>query len=128
MIKKLEEIKGRFEEIGQLLVQPDLVKDQKKFTQLSKEYRDLEKVVVKYKAYQDILKGVKFAKEVLEKEKDQELREMAKLELDELVPKREAIEEDLKMQLMPRDPNDSKNAVLEIRAGTGGDEAAIFAG
>lgn len=128
MIKKLEEIKGRFEEIGQLLMQPDLMKDQKKFMQLSKEYRDLEKLVIKYKTYQSVLTDLKHAKEVLEKEKDQELRELAKMELEELTPKKEAIEEDLKMQLMPKDPNDSKNAVLEIRAGTGGDEAAIFAG
>ncbi|HNP06195.1 MAG TPA: peptide chain release factor 1 [Cyclobacteriaceae bacterium] len=128
MIRKLEEIKGRFEEIGQLLMQPDLMKDQKKFIQLSKEYRDLEKLVVKYKTYQKVLNDLKHAKEVLEKEKDQDLRELAKMELEDLAPKKEAIEEDLKLQLMPKDPNDYKNAVLEIRAGTGGDEAAIFAG
>ncbi len=128
MVRKLEEIKHRFDEIGQLLMQPDLVKDQKKFTQLSKEYRDLEKVVLKYKKYQAILGDLKHAKEVLEKEKDSELRELAKMELEELAPKRESIEAELKAQLMPKDPNDSKNAVLEIRAGTGGDEAAIFAG
>ncbi|HRK54794.1 MAG TPA: peptide chain release factor 1 [Cyclobacteriaceae bacterium] len=128
MIRKLEEIKGRFEEIGQLLMQPDLMKDQKKFMQLSKEYRDLEKLVVKYKTYQKVLNDLKHAKEVLEKEKDQEMRELAKMELEDLAPKKEAIEEDLKLQLMPKDPNDYKNAVLEIRAGTGGDEAAIFAG
>ncbi|MBZ0247098.1 MAG: peptide chain release factor 1 [Cyclobacteriaceae bacterium] len=128
MIRKLEEIKGRFEEIGQLLMQPDLMKDQKKFMQLSKEYRDLEKLVVKYKTYQKVLNDLKHAKEVLEKEKDQDLRELAKMELEDLAPKKEAIEEDLKLQLMPKDPNDYKNAVLEIRAGTGGDEAAIFAG
>ncbi len=128
MIKKLEEIKGRFEEVGQLLMQPDLIKDQKRFTQLSKEYRDLEKVVLKYNTYRAILNSLNYAKEVLEKEKDQELREMAKMELEELAPKKEAIEDELKKQLMPKDPNDSRNAVLEIRAGTGGDEAAIFAG
>jgi peptide chain release factor 1 len=128
MIRKLEEIKNRFEEIGQLLMQPDLVKDQKRFTQLSKEYRDLEKVVLKYNRYQLVLNDLKHAKEVLEKEKDVELRELAKMELEDLAPKKEAIEEELKVQLMPKDPNDSKNAVLEIRAGTGGDEAAIFAG
>ncbi len=128
MIRKLEEIKNRFEEIGQLLMQPDLVKDQKRFTQLSKEYRDLEKVVLKYNRYQLVLNDLKHAKEVLEKEKDVELRELAKMELEDLAPQKEAIEEELKVQLMPKDPNDSKNAVLEIRAGTGGDEAAIFAG
>lgn len=128
MIKKLEEIRLRFEEIGQLLMQPESVKDQKKFMQLSKEYRDLEKIVVKYKTYENVLKSLKHAKEVLEKEKDPDMRELAKMELDELTPKRDNLEEELKLQLMPRDPNDEKNAILEIRAGTGGDEAAIFAG
>ena len=109
-------------------MQPDSMKDQKKFMQLSKEYRDLEKIVTRFNAYQKILDSLKHAKDVLEREKDPELRELAKMELEELAPKKEALEEELKTQLMPKDPNDSKNAVLEIRAGTGGDEAAIFAG
>src|SRR6185436_3601245 len=96
--------------------------------QLSKEYRDLEKVVNKYKEYKAILDGLDHAREVLETEKDAELRELAKMELDELTPKRDAIEEQIKEQLMPKDPNDDRNCILEIRAGTGGDEAAIFAG
>lgn len=128
MIDKLVDIKNRFEEVGQLLIQPETVKDQKKFQQLSKEYRDLEKVVLKYDQYQASLDGIKHAKEVLQKEKDAELRELAKMEIDELEPKRDKLEEEIKELLMPRDPNDDKNAVLEIRAGTGGDEAAIFAG
>ncbi len=128
MIQKLEEIKHRFEEVGQLLMQPESAKDQKKFTQLSKEYRDLEKIVVKYNAYQKVLRDLKHAKDLLGKEKDQDMRELAKMEMDELVPERDRLEEGLKAQLMPKDPNDYKNAVLEIRAGTGGDEAAIFAG
>jgi peptide chain release factor 1 len=128
MIEKLIEIKNRFEEVGLLLVQPETVKDQKKFQQLSKEYRDLEKVVIKYDQYQAALDGVQHAKEILQKEKDTELRELAKMELEELEPKCEALEADIKELLMPKDPNDYKNAILEIRAGTGGDEAAIFAG
>lgn len=128
MIEKLIDIKNRFEEVGQLLVQPETVKDQKKFHQLSKEYRDLEKVVIKFDQYQAALDGVKHAKEILQTEKDQELRELAKMELEELEPKCEALESDIKELLMPKDPNDYKNAILEIRAGTGGDEAAIFAG
>ena len=128
MIEKLEEIKHRFEEVGQLIVQPDTVSDVKKFSQLSKEYRDLEKVVKKYDEYTNILGNLKQAKEVLEEEKDAELREMAKQELDELAPKRDLLERELKELLMPKDPNDDKNCILEIRAGTGGDEAAIFAG
>ncbi len=128
MIDKLIEIKNRFEEVSQLLGQPETVKDQKRFQQLSKEYRDLEKVVVKYNQYQSTIDGIKHAKEVLQKEKDAEMRELAKMEIDELEPKREAFEDEIKELLMPKDPNDEKNAVLEIRAGTGGDEAAIFAG
>lgn len=128
MIQKLEEIKQRFEEVGQLLMQPESAKDQKQFTQLSKEYRDLEKIVVKYNAYQRVLRDLKNAKDLLGKEKDQDMRELAKMEVEELTPQRDQLEEDLKAQLMPKDPNDYKNAVLEIRAGTGGDEAAIFAG
>ncbi|MBL7860387.1 MAG: peptide chain release factor 1 [Cyclobacteriaceae bacterium] len=128
MLEKLQEIKDRFEEVGQLLVQPDTVTDRKKFSQLSKEYKDLEKVVVKYNQYQAALEGIKHAKELLQKEKDAELRELAKMELDELQPRSEALENDIKELLMPKDPNDYKNAILEIRAGTGGDEAAIFAG
>ncbi|MGE0770559.1 MAG: peptide chain release factor 1 [Cyclobacteriaceae bacterium] len=128
MVEKLEEIKHRFEEVGQLIVQPELAKDRKKYTELSKEYRDLEKVVVKYNAYRYVLDNLKHAKDVLAKEKDEDLRELAKMEIDELQPKKEAMEEQLKEMLMPKDPNDYKNAILEIRAGTGGDEAAIFAG
>jgi len=128
MIDKLIEIKNRFEEVGQLLSQPETVKDQKRFQQLSKEYRDLEKVVKKYDQYQSTLDGIQHAKEVLQKEKDAEMRELAKMEIDELEPKRDAFEEEIKELLMPKDPNDEKNAILEIRAGTGGDEAAIFAG
>jgi peptide chain release factor 1 len=128
MIDKLVEIKNRFEEVGQLLSQPETVKDQKRFQQLSKEYRDLEKVVVKYNQYQSALDGINHAKEVLQKEKDAEMRELAKMEIDELEPKRDAFEDEIKELLMPKDPNDEKNCILEIRAGTGGDEAAIFAG
>src|SRR5579859_3054548 len=128
MIDKLIEIKHRFEEVGQLLGQPETVKDQKKFQQLSKEYRNLEKVVVKYNQFQAAIDGIAHAKEVLQKEKDAEMRELAKMEIDELEPRRDELEEEIKELLMPKDPNDEKNAVLEIRAGTGGDEAAIFAG
>lgn len=128
MIEKLEEIKHRFEEVGQLIVQPDTVSDIKRFSQLSKEYKDLEKVVRKFDEYQRSLDGLQHAKEVLEQEKDAELRELAKMELDELSPKRDQLENELKELLMPKDPNDDKNCIVEIRAGTGGDEAAIFAG
>lgn len=128
MIEKLEEIKLRFEEVGQLLVQPDSMSDVKKFSQLSKEYKDLEKIVAKYNQLTAAQQHLQQAKEVLEKEKDAELRELAKMEIDELGPKIEQLEAELKELLIPKDPNDDKNVLLEIRAGTGGDEAAIFAG
>lgn len=128
MIEKLEEIKHRFEEVGQLIVQPDAVSDMKKFSKLNKEYRDLEKVVRKYDEYLRAASGLRQAKELLEKEKDEGMRELAKMEIDELTPRRDAVENELKEMLMPKDPNDDRNCMLEIRAGTGGDEAAIFAG
>jgi peptide chain release factor 1 len=128
MIQKLEEIKHRFEEVGLLLVQPEIIQDMKKYMQLNKEYKDLEKIVFKYNQYSDALNHQQQAKEVLEKEKDADLREMAKEELDELGPKVEQIEGELKEMLIPKDPNDDKNIILEIRGGTGGDEAALFAG
>lgn len=128
MINKLEEIQHRFEEVGQLLVQPDAMADMKKYSQLNKEYKDLEKIVNKYTEYKDILSNIDNAKQVISKEKDEEFREMAKMELDTLTPKKEQLEEEIKQMLIPKDPNDDKEAILEIRAGTGGDEAAIFAG
>lgn len=128
MLDRLANMKDRFEEVGQLMVQPDAMADMKKFTELSKEYADLEKVVVEFNAYLKVLEDLNQAKSILDKEKDPEFRDMAKLELEELKPEKERIEDVLKKMLIPKDPNDNKNAVLELRAGTGGDEAAIFAG
>jgi peptide chain release factor 1 len=99
-----------------------------KFKKISKEYRDLEKIVEEYKKYQLILANIDEAKQILVTEKDEEMREMAKMELDELQPKKAEQEDLLKEMLIPKDPNDSKDCILEIRAGTGGDEASIFAG
>ncbi|MCP4456685.1 MAG: peptide chain release factor 1 [Cytophagales bacterium] len=128
MIDKLEAIKRRFEEVGQLIVQPDAMADMDKYSKLNKEYRDLEKIVFKYDEYSQALADRKGAKEVLDKEKDPEFRKMAKAELEELQPAIEELEDEMKVMLIPKDPNDSKNVILEIRAGTGGDEAAIFVG
>lgn len=128
MIDKLEAIKHRFEDVSQLIVQPDAMSDMDKFTKLNKEYRDLEKIVNKYTEYTLVIDNIASAKNVLETEKDPEFREMAKMELDELSPKKEILEEELKVFLIPKDPNDSKDVILEIRSGTGGDEAALFAG
>lgn len=128
MIERLEEIKGRFEEVGQLLVQPEVVGDRKKFAELSKEYGNLEKVVRKYDEYRRALDELQHARTMLETEKDPELRELAKMEIDQVTPRVETLEQEIKDLLTPRDPNDDKDIVLEIRAGTGGDEASIFAG
>lgn len=128
MIEQLEAIRERFEEVSQQITQPEIVSDLKKFKTLSKEYRDLEKIVAQYRAYQTLLGNIDSARQVLATEKDEEFRDMAKLELDELAPQKEAMEAALKELLIPKDPNDSRNSILEIRGGTGGDEAAIFAG
>lgn len=128
MIEKLEEIVHRFEEVGQLMVQPDIMSDMSNYTRLSKEYKDLEKIVEVYAEYKNVLSNLESAKEVLDTEKDPEFREMAKMEIDELEPKNAQLEEKIKQMLIPKDPTDSKNAILEIRAGAGGDEASIFAG
>jgi len=128
MTEKLEDIKLRFEEVGQLLAQPETVRDMKKYSQLSKEYRDLEKIVVKFNALKEARKHLQQAKDVLDKEKDADMREFAKSEIDKLEGKIETLDQALKDLLIPKDPNDDKNVLLEIRAGTGGDEAAIFAG
>ena len=128
MLDQLEAIRERFNEVAQQIVQPEAVSDQKRFMKLSKEYKDLEKIVVQYQAFTQLLEEIENAKKVIATEKDEDFREMAKGELDELLPRRDTLEETLKEMLMPKDPNDSKNVILEIRGGTGGDEAAIFAG
>lgn len=128
MLDKLEAIKGRFENIGVSLTNPEVVKDQKRFSQLSKEYRKLEKIVNAHKQYTTCLASLAFAKEVLEQESDEELRDMAKDDLVSLDVQKVALEELIRQLLIPKEPQDEKNAVMEIRAGTGGDEASIFAG
>lgn len=128
MLDKLQALKDRFIEVGQLIIQPDAMSDMSKYTKLNKEYKDLEKIVTLYDDYKLVLDNIDSTKEILEKEKDPDFREMAKTELDELRQKEEELEETIKQALIPKDPNDSKDSILEIRAGTGGDEAAIFAG
>lgn len=128
MIDKLKEIKKRFEEVSQLIIQPESMADMKAYAKLNKEYKELEKIVRKYEEYEQLLSNIESAREVLRTEKDPDFREMAKVELDELQPKQEALEEEIKQLLIPKDPNDSKNVILEIRAGAGGDEASLFAG
>ena len=128
MLDKLEAIKGRFDNIGVSLTNPEVVSDQKKYSQLSKEYCKLEKIVDVYKMYKNCIESIAFAKEVLATESDEDLREMAKEDLMALEASKEGLEETVRQLLIPKDPQDEKNVVMEIRAGTGGDEASIFAG
>ncbi len=125
---KLEVIKNRWEEIAEQMNDPSVISDMKRFVKLNKDYKDLEPVVQAYKEHKLLVSNIESAQELLKTEKDPEFREMAKMELDDLVPEKEALEETIRMLLIPKDPQDSKNAVMEIRAGTGGDEASIFAG
>ncbi|MDR1198187.1 MAG: peptide chain release factor 1 [Prevotellaceae bacterium] len=128
IIIKLEGIKHKFEEIGLQITDPDVIADMKKFIELNKEYRDLEPVVASFDKYKLTVANIESAKELLKTEKDDEMRQMAFAEIENLEIRRTAIEEEIKVLLIPKDPQDSKNAILEIRAGTGGDEASIFAG
>ena len=114
--------------MGEQLNDPAVMADMKRYVKLNKDYKDLEGVVVAFKAYKSVVEHIDGAREILKNEKDEEFREMAREELDELLEKKEKLEEDIRLMLIPKDPQDSKNAVVEIRAGTGGDEASIFAG
>ena len=127
MLDRLEAIKARFDDLGVALTNPEIIADNKKFSQTSKEYRGLEKIVLVYNEYRKILDDVSFYREALNGS-DEELREMAKMELPEAEEKKEKIESVIRQMLIPKDPQDEKNAILEIRAGTGGDEASLFAG
>ena len=127
MLDKLEAIKAHFDEIGVALTNPEIIGDNSKFGQFSKEYRSLEKIVRAYGDYKKLLDDVDFYKEALIGD-DEELRELAKEELPQLEEKQESMESSIRQMLIPKDPQDEKNAILEIRAGTGGDEASLFAG
>jgi peptide chain release factor 1 len=128
ILEKLETLKNRWEEIGEQMSDPAAMSDMKRFVKLNKDYKELEPVVKAYKEYKNLLGNIENAKEILSNEKDPEFRQMAKEELEELQPKLKEMEEEIRLLLIPKDPQDSKNAVMEIRAGTGGDEASIFAG
>jgi peptide chain release factor 1 len=126
LLKKLEAIEYRFTEVGTLIVDPDIISDMDRYVKLNKEYKELEEVVKVYKNYRNIIDNIKNSKELLAVEEDPEMREMAKMEIDELENQRPILEEELKVLLIPKDPEDDKNAIMELRAGTGGDEACIF--
>lgn len=127
MLDQLDAIKARFEQVGVALTNPEIINNQKEFQVYSKEYRQLERIVTPYEQYRKVVADYTFAKESLSGS-DEELRELAKMELPELEEKKEVLEKELTKLLIPKDPQDDKNAVLEIRAGTGGDEASLFAG
>ncbi len=128
MLEKLEAINTKYLQLQEKINDPDIINDMKNYVKLNKEYKDLEPVIAAYKEYKDILANIENAKDVIENEKDEEFRDMAKLELTEFQQKQEKMEEDIRLLLIPADPQDGKNAIFEIRAGTGGDEASIFAG
>ena len=128
MLDKLYAIKRRWEDVEQQLSDPKTLSDMKLFAKLNKEYKDLKEVVEMYHVYKNVIGNLESAKEVLANEKDEEFKEMAKIEFEENAAKKEKLEEEIRLMLVPKDPEDSKNVVMEIRAGTGGDEASIFAG
>jgi len=128
LLDKLESIKIRWDEVSQLIVDPEIIADMDRYVKLNKEYSDLKEFVEAYNNYKNILDNIDSSKEILATEKDPEFKEMAKAELDDLLSKQEKFEADIKVMLIPKDPNDEKNVIIEIRAGTGGDEASIFAG
>jgi peptide chain release factor 1 len=128
ILRKLEGLRHKFEEIGQQITDPAVIADMKRYISLNKEYRELEPLVEAYEKFKNILSNIDSSKEILATEKDEEMREMAKMEIETLTNQQTTLEEEIKLLLLPADPQDDKNAVLEIRAGTGGDEASIFAG
>lgn len=128
LLEKLEAIKERFEEVGRLIADPDIISDMKRYIGLNKEYKDLQPIIDAHAEYKNVLDNIDSAKSIIQKEKDAEFKEMARAELDSLMLRKDSLEEEIRLLLIPADPQDNKNAIVEIRAGTGGDEAAIFAG
>ena len=128
ILSRLDGLKLKYEETGQKLTDPEVIADVKQFVQLNKEYKELEPIIETSERYRTALANLAEAKDILSNDKDEEMREMARGEITELEPAIEQMEEQIKLLLIPKDPQDSKNAIMEIRGGTGGDEAAIFAG
>ncbi|RLD81321.1 MAG: peptide chain release factor 1, partial [Bacteroidetes bacterium] len=128
LLEKLEGIKIKFDNIMQQISDPEIIADMKRYIKLNKEYKELEPIVDAYKRYKNIVDNIKSSKQMLAEEDDAEMKEMAKEELVDLEAQIPKIEEEIKVLLIPKDPEDAKNVIVEIRAGTGGDEASIFAG
>jgi peptide chain release factor 1 len=128
MIDKLDIVQQRFIEVSDLIIQPDIITNQKLYVQLNREYKNLNKIVAKAKIYRSIIANIEEAEDIIKVEKDSEMIDMAKIQLEEAKEQLPELEEEIKFLLIPKDPEDGKNVVVEIRAGTGGDEASIFAG
>jgi peptide chain release factor 1 len=126
MFERLEQIETRYEDLGRQLAEPEIISDQQKYQKTAKQHRDLEPVVEKFREYRQVVNGIADAKAMLT-ESDPDLRAMAEEELVQLEEREPKLEEELKLLLLPKDPNDEKNVIVEIRAGTGGDEASLFA-
>lgn len=128
MLDKLNIVKQRFDEVNDLIIQPDIITDQKRYVELSKEYKELKDLMVKRDEYVSLSNNLEEAEEIIKDGSDAEMVDMAKLQLEEAKERLPKLEEEIRLLLIPKDPEDSKNAVVEVRAGTGGDEASIFAG
>lgn len=128
MLKKLEVLEDTYKDLSEKIGDPDIINDQKTWQKYVKEHSDLEPIITKYREYKDVLNSISDSKEILQEESDEELRELAKMELSESEEKVEPLENEIKILLLPKDPNDDKNVIVEIRGGAGGDEAALFAG
>ena len=128
MLDKLRIVKQRFDEVSDLIIQPDIISDQKRYIAINKEYKDLSTVIDVINEYERLLSNIEEAKEIIADGSDEEMTEMAKMELEEANERIPQLEEKIKFMLIPKDPEDAKNVIVEIRAGTGGDEASIFAG
>ncbi len=128
MLDRLQYVKQRFDEISDLIIQPDIIADQKRYVQLNKEYKDLKALVEKREEYVRLYNNIEESNEIISDGSDKEMVEMAQLQLEEAKERLPQLEEEIKFMLIPKDPEDAKNVMVEIRAGTGGDEASIFAG
>ncbi len=128
ILLRLGSVKDHYLELGKQIVDPSVIADMKRYVKLSKEYKEIEPIVEAYDTYKHVTDNIANSKEIYRSEKDEEFKEMARLEVEELEEEKERLEEHIKMLLVPKDPDDGKNAIMEIRAGTGGDEASIFAG
>src|SRR5262245_35174604 len=128
MLDKLDEIEKKYEDLTEQLGDPQLLADQSRYAKTAKQHRDMEAIVAKYREYRALDRGIRETNELLEAEDDDEMITLARTELADLVERSERVQGELKLLLLPKDPNDEKNVILEIRAGTGGDEATLFAG